>query len=180
MGSSPHESPLDQNGGWTSDNPEPQPGDLVVSVDEDGGVTVKTHQPPPPPVNNDDFDENLAERPELQSSLGSIAEDIMQGVEDDLLSRQGWIANYTAGLDLLGLKIDTRSDTKGQRRNVSRVRDTTLLETVVKAQSQARRELIPASGPCKVSEAPGTGESDDRSGRGFRGRFQRYLDAGDA
>ncbi len=168
-------------GGWsglTDDEPEPKEGDLVVSVDDDGGVTVKTHQPEPTVSSDDDFDENLAERPELQSALPAIAEDILEGIEADILSREGAIANFTAGLDLLGLKIDTRSETKGQRRNVSRVRDTTMLETIVKAQSQAARELLPASGPAKVSEVPGAGEVDDDLAGDFTADFNDILTQG--
>lgn len=167
--------------GWTGmapPDPGPQAGDLVVSVDDDGGVTVKTHQPPPPPRASEGFDENLAGRPELFSALTMIGEDILEGIDADIASRQGWIANWTAGLDLLGLKIDTSSASKGQRRNVSRVRDTTLLETIVRAQSQARRELLPASGPCKIEEMAGTGEEDDNIATDFTTDFNYILTKG--
>lgn len=167
--------------GWTGMapvEPGPQTGDLVVSVDDDGGVTVKTHQAAPPPRSAEGFDENLADRPELFGSLSTIGEDILEGIEADLASRAGWIANWTAGLDLLGLKIDTRSDSKGQRRNVSRVRDTTLLETIVRAQSQARRELLPAAGPCKIEEMAGTGEQDDDIATDFTTDFNYILTKG--
>lgn len=166
---------------WTGVAPTdvgPKDGDRVVSVDDNGNVTVKTHKDAPPPSSSEGFDENLADRPELFASLTTIGEDILEGIEADLSSRQGWIANWTAGLDLLGLKIDTRSDTKGQRRNVSRVRDTTLLETVVRAQSQARRELLPAAGPCKVEEMAGTGESDDDLAADFTTDFNYILTKG--
>ncbi len=169
--------PLDIGGEWTADSP--QPGDLVVSDDGDGNLTVKKYPPPAASKGLDqDFDENLAERDELQGSLSSIGEDILEGIDTDILSREGWLANFTAGVDLLGLKIDTRSDTKGQRRNVSRVRDTTLLETVVKAQSQAIAELVPASGPCKVEESPGSSEIDDDLAADFTGDFNGILTDG--
>ena len=167
--------------GWSGaapDEPGPKTGDLVVSVDDDGGVTVKTHQEAPKPRASEGFDENLAERTELFGALSTIAEDIMEGIEADLASRQGWIANYVAGMDLLGLKIDTRSDTKGQRRNTSRVRDTTMLETIIRAQSQARKELLPASGPCKVEEIAGASEQDDDLAADFTTDFNYILTKG--
>lgn len=163
--------------GFINPDPGPKPGDMVVSVDDDGGVTIREHQEDPLP-RSEDFDENLAERPELQYALQAISEDILEGVEADIASRQEWVANWTTGLDLLGLKIDTRSDTKGQKRNVSRVRDTTLLETVVKAQSQARGELLPASGPAKVDEVAGASEEDDALATDFTTDFNYILTKG--
>jgi hypothetical protein len=182
--------PLDDAGGmqpapgtgWTGlvdPEPQPNPGDLVVSVPEDGkGVTVKIHQPPRPKSLSDGFDENLAERPELSNQLSSIAEDILEGIDADLASRQGFIDNWIAGQELLGTMIETRSDTKGQKRNVSRVRDTTMLENIVRAQSQARRELLPAAGPCKVEEMAGSDEQDDDLAADFTTDFNYILTKG--
>ena len=166
--------------GWVgqrTEEPGPKDGDTVVSVDDDGGVTIKTHTEPAP-ERDESFNENLAEREELSFALGSIAEDILEGIDADLASRQGWIANYTEGLDLLGLKIDIRSDSKGSKRNVSRVRDTTMLETVVRAQSQARRELMPASGPCKVGVTAGASVTDDQLAADFTIDFNYILTKG--
>jgi hypothetical protein len=164
--------------GLTDADPGPQPGDLVVSIPEDGkGITVKIHQPPRKQA-AEGFDENLADRPELFAHLSAIGEDVFEGIDADLASRQGWIDNWIAGQDLLGTKIDARSDTKGQRRNVSRVRDTTMLETIVRAQSQARRELLPAAGPCKIEEMAGTGEQDDDIATDFTTDFNYILTKG--
>ncbi len=160
------------------DEPGPKDGDLVVSVDDDGGVTVTTHQEKPTTSPSEGFDENLAERPELYSSLPSIAEDLLEGIESDLASRQDWISNYSNGQDLLGLTIKTRSDSKGQRRNVSQVQDSTMLETIVRAQSLARRELLPAAGPCKIEEMAGTSEDDDDAAGDFTTDFNYILTTG--
>ena len=163
--------------GFAPDEPSPPPGTLIVETNDDGGVTVKTVQPETPDL-TEGFDENLAERPELFSSLASIADDILIGIESDLASRQERIANFTEGLDLLGLKIDQRSNTKGQKRNVSRVRDTTMLETIVKAQSQARGELLPAAGPAKIQEVPEASEGDDQLAADFEADFNLALTKG--
>ncbi len=57
-------------------------------------------------------------------ALDDIGYDIYEGIESgNIASRQEWVANYAAGLDLMGLKIDTQTNGKGQRRNTSRVRD---------------------------------------------------------
>ncbi|MFP5248655.1 MAG: hypothetical protein ACLGP3_02365, partial [Acidobacteriota bacterium] len=158
----------------------PQQKPLVVSIDDDGNVTVSEPAPkaPPPPTSADTFNENLAEREELRYQLAAIADDILQGIEADEASRQGWIANYTAGLDLLGLRIDQRTASKGQQRNTTKVRDTTLLEAIVKAQSQARGQMLPAAGPAKVETAPETGENTDTLAGDFEADFNLALTVG--
>lgn len=180
-GTIPQPSPEDQASyAWTGmlSEPEEAPvGSTIISVADDGSVTVTEKKPEKPP-RNENFDENLAERVELYSALGEIAADILDGVDSDLASRQGWISNYTEGLDLLGLKIDQRSNTKGQKRNVSRVRDTTLLETIVKAQSQARGEMLPSAGPAKVQELPNSSTTDDALAGDFEADFNFALTKG--
>lgn len=176
----PGQPDADTSQGWVGtlpDEPETPVGSTIVETDDDGNVTVKTKQADKAP-RNENFDENLAERPELIVALSEIGNDIYEGIESDLASRQGWIANYTEGLDLLGLKIDQRSNTKGQKRNVSRVRDTTLLETIVKAQSQARGELLPSAGPAKVMEIPGSSVDDDALAGDFEVDFNLALTKG--
>jgi hypothetical protein len=150
----------------------------VVEVDDDGNVTIKAHEPDKPTPSTE-FNQNLAELPELYSSLTVIAEDLLDGIDSDLSSRSGWVGNYTEGLDLLGLKIDSGADaTKGTKRNTSRVRDTTLLETIVKAQSQARGELIPASGPAKVTVVPDATPNDEQLASDFESDFNLALTKG--
>lgn len=155
----------------------PAPGSTVVSVGDDGGVTIRQVEADQPDRDTG-FDENLAEREELATALEEIAQDILEGVEADIQSRQGWIDNYSRGLDLLGLKIEERGKTKAQKRNISRVRDTTLLETVVKAQSQARGELLPAEGPAKVMTTPGASEAEDEAAQDFEQDFNQALTKG--
>jgi hypothetical protein len=164
--------------GWADAVVQPQEGDTVLSIDDNGDIVIRTQKAPEQPKISEGFNENLAERPELLWHLDSIAEDILEGIDSDLASRQEWIANYSAGLDLMGLKIDTQTNGKGQRRNTSRVRDTTMLETIVKAQSQARRELLPAAGPAKVDELAGASEDDDALATDFTLDFNYILTKG--
>ena len=175
----PYQPPADTQGwiGELPEDPKPPVGSLVVEAVEDGGVKVY-EQEDEAPTPDASFNENLAERPELQSHLSEIGEDILQGIDADIASRQGWISNYTKGMDLLGLKIDQGSNTKGQKRNISKVNDTTLLETIVKAQSQARGELLPAAGPAKVQEVPGSTESDDTLASDFESDLNLALTKG--
>lgn len=91
------------------------------------------------------FDENLAH-------LDIDVSDILEGIEVDIRSRQEMVEAYIKGIDLLGLKIKDRSGSQ-QRKNVSTINHPILLESIVKFQSAARAEMLPAAGPCKVMVA---------------------------
>ena len=145
-----------------------------VEVGEDGSVTVRDIKPEKP-KRDESFDENLATRPELEPYLAEIAQDILDGIDSDIASRQKFIDNFTRGVDLLGLVIENQSRTKGQKRKTSTVRDTTLLESVVKAQSQARGELLPANGPAKVQTTAGSAEPQDQVAQDFEADFNLAL-----
>lgn len=159
------------------DDPTPAPGSTSVEIDEDGNVTVREHEAEPP-KRDESFDENLATRPELESALSTIAQDILDGIDSDIASRERFIGNYTRGIDLLGLQIENQERTKGQKRKTSTVRDTTLLESVVKAQSQARGELLPANGPAKVQTVAEASETEDTTAEDFEADFNLMLTKG--
>jgi hypothetical protein len=53
-----------------------------------------------------------------------------------------------------------------------------MLESVVKAQAQARGELLPAGGPAKVQEIPGSAEADDQLASDFEQDFNLALTNG--
>ena len=173
----PPEMPPSQPWAGYVDDPEPAPGSTSVEVDEDGGVTIRQVEAPKP-ERDESFDENLATRPELVNALTEIAEDILAGIDSDIASRERFIANYTRGLDLLGLQIENQDRTKGQKRKTSTVRDTTLLESVVKAQSQARGELLPANGPAKVQTIAEAGQAEDATAQDFEADFNLALTKG--
>ena len=58
---------------------------------------------------DEDWGKNLAEDiPE--SVLTTLAGDLLGDFEEDVASRKDWIQTYVDGLELLGLKIETRSE----------------------------------------------------------------------
>ena len=92
------------------------------------------------------FDQNLAEEiPE--SDLQSISEDIMDMVKTDMQSRKEWERTYKEGLELLGLKIDDRTEPWD---GACGVYHPILAESVVKFQAETILETFPASGPVKT------------------------------
>lgn len=89
--------------------------------------------------------ENLANFMD-ESALNTLAEDIIQWVEDDRQSRADWESMLSQGLTYLGLKIEDRSFPFP---NAAGVFDPILLEAVIRWHSTASAELMPAAGPVK-------------------------------
>lgn len=92
------------------------------------------------------FDDNLAnEIPE--GELQAISDDIMDMVKTDMQSRKEWERTYREGLNLLGLKIDERTEPWD---GACGVYHPILAESVVKFQAETILETFPASGPVKT------------------------------
>jgi hypothetical protein len=94
----------------------------------------------------DDFSANLAEEISEQV-LSELAGDLIGDFENDVSSRKDWIQTYVDGLELLGLKIEERSE---PWEGACGVYHPILAEAVVKFQSETIMETFPASGPVKT------------------------------
>jgi len=94
----------------------------------------------------ENFDENLAEvlSPKV---LETIAGDLTGDFEDDIGSRKDWIQTYVDGLELLGLKIEERTE---PWEGACGVYHPLLSEAVVKFQAETMMETFPAAGPVKT------------------------------
>ena len=57
----------------------------------------------------DEFSENLAEKMSA-SELQSIASELIGDFDDNVSSRKDWMQTYVDGLELLGMKIEERSE----------------------------------------------------------------------
>jgi hypothetical protein len=92
-----------------------------------------------------DFDQNLAEYlPE--DVLVQIAGDLLEDFDSDIASRKDWIQTYVDGLELLGLKIEERTE---PWEGACGVYHPVLAEAVIKFQSETIMETFPAAGPVK-------------------------------
>ena len=89
------------------------------------------------------FGENIAEILD-ESTRGELASKITSYYHDDLDSRQDWYETFRDGLDLLGIKTNTRSE---PFEGASGVYHPLLAEAVTHFQAQTYRELLPAGGP---------------------------------
>ena len=95
---------------------------------------------------DDEFDENLAEILS-EGELSEIAGDLLGDFEDDISARKDWIQTYVDGLELLGMKIEERSE---PWEGACGVYHPLLSEALVKFQAETIMETFPAAGPVKT------------------------------
>jgi len=106
--------------------------------DEDPTVEVEVTLP--------GFDANLADDiPE--ADLEGISSDILDMIKNDISSRKDWERTYKEGLELLGLKIEDRTEPWD---GACGVFHPILSESVVRFQAETILETFPASGPVKT------------------------------
>jgi len=93
-----------------------------------------------------DFGENLAE--ELGDQyLSMLASELIADYDTDVASRKDWLQTYVDGLELLGLKIEERSE---PWEGACGIYHPILAEALVKFQSETIMSLFPAQGPCRT------------------------------
>lgn len=95
---------------------------------------------------DDEFNENLAEKIEEDELVG-LATDLIGDYDDDISSRKDWVQTYVDGLELLGLKIEERTEPWP---GACGVYHPLLTEALVKFQSETIIETFPAQGPVRV------------------------------
>ena len=110
----------------------------------------------------DDFDANLAEYIP-QRYLDTLVGDLIDDIGDDIDSRKDWVQTYVDGLELLGLKIEERSE---PWEGACGIYHPLLSEALVKFQAETIMEMLPAAGPVKTQiigkETPEKMASADR------------------
>jgi len=92
------------------------------------------------------FDENLAEHIDPKE-LSTIANELLGDIEDDLASRKDWMQTYVDGIELLGMKIEERSE---PWEGACGVYHPLLSEALVKFQAETIMATFPAAGPVKT------------------------------
>jgi hypothetical protein len=94
----------------------------------------------------DDFDCNLAEYLD-EGYLTQMCNDLLGDVEGDVSSRKEWMQTYTDGIELLGMKIEIRSE---PWEGACGVFHPLLSEALVKFQAETVMETLPPAGPVKT------------------------------
>jgi len=93
-----------------------------------------------------DFNTNLAEDM-ASNQLAMLAGDLLGEFEEDISSRKDWIQTYVDGLELLGMKIEDRTEPWP---GACGVYHPLLSEALVKFQAETMMETFPASGPVRT------------------------------
>ena len=120
------------------------PETLEVVMD-DGSVVVQFGQNPFEDV-APAHDANLAEHIE-DDELEHLASELVDHFQSDRESRGDWASAYIKGMDLLGMKVEERTEPWN---GASGVYHPMMTEAVIKFQAQAMGELLPASGPVRT------------------------------
>tara|TARA_R100000353_G_scaffold4470_1_gene6589 strand:+ start:2423 stop:4870 length:2448 start_codon:yes stop_codon:yes gene_type:complete len=116
------------------------PEEVNISVD---GMEINID---PDRMDDDEFNQNLAEEID-DDDLEKLASDLIDDYSGDVNSRKDWLDTYVEGLDLLGLKLEDRSEPWEGACNVYHP---LMTETLVKFQAETMTETFPAAGPVKT------------------------------
>ena len=108
-----------------------------------GGLEIEIE---PGEEENDEFNINLAEQLD-DKELTSLAGDLLGDFDSDVDSRKDWIQTYVDGLELLGMKIEDRTEPWP---GACGVYHPLLSEALVKFQAETIMETFPAAGPVKT------------------------------
>ena len=94
----------------------------------------------------DEFSQNLVEILD-EGQLAEIAGDLIGEYDEDVNSRRDWIQTYVDGLELLGMKVEDRTEPWP---GACGVYHPLLAESVVKFQAETMMETFPAQGPVRT------------------------------
>jgi hypothetical protein len=95
---------------------------------------------------SDDFNANLAETLD-EKTLTQLCGDLLGDFEEDTNSRADWMQTYVDGIELLGMKVEDRTEPWP---GACGVYHPLLSEALVKFQAETMMETFPAAGPVKA------------------------------
>jgi hypothetical protein len=123
---------------------------MEIEIEDPEAVKIKTGdieiEIEPKEPSDDDFDANLAEYIS-EKDLAQVIGDLVSDFEEDISSRKDWMQTYVDGLELLGMKIEERTEPWP---GACGVYHPLLSEALVKFQAETIMETFPAAGPVKT------------------------------
>lgn len=135
---------------------EPNGPDIEIEIELDGDDEGEEDEAPP------GFDGNLAEDMD-DGQLTELAGDLLGEFDEDISSRKDWIQTYVDGLELLGMKVEDRTEPWP---GACGVYHPLLSEALVKFQAETMMETFPAQGPVRTQiigeETPETRDAAQR------------------
>ena len=129
-------------------NTEP---DIEIEIEDPESVTIgmdglEIEIEPGDDDEDQEFNENLAEILG-EGELTELVGDLIGDYDDDIASRRDWIQTYVDGLELLGMKVEDRTEPWP---GACGVYHPLLAESVVKFQAETMMETFPAQGPVRT------------------------------
>jgi hypothetical protein len=116
------------------------PESVEIGID---GMTIEIE---PGNEYDDEFNANLAEEMN-EGDLTQLSGDLLGDYETDVDSRKDWLNTYVDGIELLGMKIEDRTEPWP---GACSVYHPILSEALVKFQAETMMETFPAAGPVKT------------------------------
>jgi len=124
--------------------------DIEIEIEDPEAVRISMDgmeiEIEPAKESEEDFDANLAEYIGDQT-LATLSSELLSDYDDDVASRKDWMQTYVDGLELLGMKIEERSE---PWEGACGVYHPMLSEALVKFQSETMMATFPAAGPVKT------------------------------
>jgi hypothetical protein len=124
--------------------------DLSIEIENPESVTLDDGSMEitiiPGKEQDDEFNANLAEELD-EGQLTELSGDLIGEYDADISSRKDWLTTYVDGLELLGLKVEDRTEPWPGACNVYHP---LMTEALVKFQAETMMETFPASGPVKT------------------------------
>ena len=135
---------------------EPNAPEIEIEIELDLDDEGEEDEAPP------GFDDNLAEDMD-EGQLTELAGDLLGEFDEDISSRKDWIQTYVDGLELLGMKVEDRTEPWP---GACGVYHPLLSEALVKFQAETMMETFPAQGPVRTQiigeETPETRDAAQR------------------
>jgi hypothetical protein len=124
---------------------------LEIEIEDPESVTIGTGDmeiilEPGDDDEEGEFNENLADILD-EGQLAELAGDLIGEFEEDISSRKDWMQTYVDGLELLGMKVDDRTEPWP---GACGVYHPLMSEALVKFQAETMMETFPAQGPVRT------------------------------
>jgi hypothetical protein len=137
--------------GLSADDLTSMEPDLEIEIEDPESVDIKAgdmtiHLEPGKDGEEEGFSDNLAEYMD-SGALTELAGDLIGDFDEDISSRKDWIQTYVDGLELLGMKIEDRTEPWP---GACGVYHPLLSEALVKFQAETMMDTFPAAGPVKT------------------------------
>jgi len=136
--------------GLDQDPQNPETEALSIEIDNPDSVTLDDGSMEitivPGKEQDDEFNANLAEDLN-EGELTELSGDLIGEYDADVNARKDWLTTYVDGLELLGLKIEDRTEPWPGACNVYHP---LMTEALVKFQAETMMETFPAAGPVKT------------------------------